>query len=294
MKKYIPYIIITILLIVIAIGATYIIMDHKKDNNVTENNNQENNTQNNPSNKTDKNEETKKEDKVAFKSIKEIDNTIVEEFEITLNGKTKSFKIKYILEEEKELGNNYVLITGTFNNDKIYYSENDSHSFKLNEIKEKINEDNFKFIKGSDNKSYLLVQTSYDGMDVFDTSELYVYNDELELISKNLLGDKSPDYDIHHGFIIDSFSGNIPCGFENNSNPLYSRTFKNVNLDVDGHTYDKQYIKIEDNKIYYQVPQIDPNDFTGYIEERVYTINNNKFEYKVIKTIKITEVCQQI
>lgn len=46
--------------------------------------------------------------------------------------------------------------------------------------------------------------------------------------------------------------------------------------------------KIENNKIYNYVPKLNKNEQgTGTLEEREYTINNNKLEYKVINIYTI-------
>ena len=192
-------------------------------------------------------------------------------------------------------------ITGVFNNKDIIknYYVNTSYqvntfgeytkenTFNVSSINQLFNEDNFIIIKGTDNKSYLLVQTINNMADNFNTSNLYVYNDELELISENLITEEeSPDYSSHDGFIIDNFIGNIPCDYVGNS-PLYERTFKVVD---NANEIDKQYTKIENNQIYFLFPKI--ND--GILEERVYTINNNKLEYTIINTYKFNSVCQEI
>lgn len=56
----------------------------------------------------------------------------------------------------------------------------------------------------------------------------------------------------------------------------------------------------ENDKIYFLAPILE-QDFAasaalgnyGTLEERVYTIANDKLEYQVLNSYKITEVCQQ-
>ena len=91
MKKYIPYIIITILLVIIASGTTYIFMD-KKDNKpeIKENNNNKPNDD-----KVNNNESETKQDGVKLLKTYNLNNKIIEEFEVTLNGKTKTIKATF-------------------------------------------------------------------------------------------------------------------------------------------------------------------------------------------------------
>lgn len=205
--------------------------------------------------------------------------------------------VKYNYQSDAAYNNDIHEIIGTFNNTEIvrrgyininqieYTKEN---TFNISNINNIFDEGNFTIIKGTDNKSYLLVQiVAVDALDGWHTSSLYVYNDELELISKNIItAEESPDYTSHDGFIIDNFIGNIPCDYVGNS-PLYERTFKVVD---NANEIDKQYTKIENNQIYFLFPKI--ND--GILEERVYTINNNKLEYTIINTYKFNSVCQEI
>lgn len=287
MEKHIPYIIITILLVIIASGVTYIVMD--KQNDKTEVND------NKPSNKENNTNEIK-EDGVKLTTIKEENDKIVETFEIVLNNKKSNVEIEYEYNFIKDYLGHKVI--GKFNNNILFNIEyininnqgyTKSNTFNVDNIKSVFNENNFNIIKGTDNKNYLLIQTMWDGMDIFNTSELYVYNENLELISNNIIAEnESPDYESHNGFIIDNFSGNIPCEYENNS-PLYVRTFKKVNNEID----DRQYTKIENNQIYFLFPKI-TDEHSGILEERIYTIKDSKLTYKVGKTYKFNSICQQI
>ncbi len=144
-----------------------------------------------------------------------------------------------------------------------------------------LNEDNFKIIKGTDNKNYIIiVHDNYNNAFVSGTSnEMLVLNDELELVSKEFMIESlSPDYATHNGFILDDYIGNIPCKVEG------KEFYKN-----------NKYVKIENNEIHFLFPKMDNNSsLPEYLEERVYTINNNKLEYKVINTYKVVDVCQQL
>ena len=78
------------------------------------------------------------------------------------------------------------------------------------------------------------------------------------------------------------------------NNISYGNTF---NLkDVDSEL--SYYVKIVDNKIYNLVSlfneDIIDGSENGKLEERVYTINNNKLEYEVINTYTITKTINMI
>ena len=293
-KNTILYIIITILLIVIAVGVTYIIMDN---NNKTETKEEENN--NNENNEQENIETPTIEDGITLKNTIINNDTIIQKYEAVLNGKVNNITITYTYENFIDFSDTHA-ITGMFNNREIirncyvntlgknYTKEN---TFNVSNINNIFDEKNFNIIKGTDNKSYLLVQTVNEMTGNFNTSELYLYNDELELISRNIISaEESPDYTSHDGFIIDNFIGNIPCDYVNNT-PLYKRTFKIVD---DTTVENGQYTKIENNKIYFLFPKLNENLDGGILEERIYTINNNKLEYTVNATYQFNSVCQQI
>lgn len=289
-KNIILYIIITILLIVIAVGITYIIMDKKNNEEVKE--------PSNPNN--DSNNEVTLKDNINLKKTYTSNEFIIEEFEITLNNKVNTIKIIYDYKADEAYNNDIHEITGKFNDVELvgrgyinlgeeeYTKEN---TFNEKNIKSIFNEENFSIIKGRDNKSYLLVQTvDVEALDGYSRSNLYVYNDNLELISKNIISQKeSPDYTSYDGFIINNFIGNIPCEYKDNS-PLYERTFKKVS-EIDGN---EQYTKVENNQIYFLFPKINADYTGGTVEERIYTINNNKLEYKVINTYEFNSICHQV
>ena len=292
-EKYIYLVLGIILVVVIACGITYMIATN---NNKTETKEEPNNNDNNEQD----GEEPVLEDGVTLKDTYEENNTIIQEYEIILNNKINDFEITYTYLADEAYNNDIHEITGSLNNTEIvkrgYINVNQTeytkeNTFNISNINSIFDEINFTIIKGTDNKSYLLVQTvAVDALDGFNTSSLYVYNDELELISKNIItAEESPDYTSHDGFIIDNFIGNIPCDYVGNS-PLYDRTFKVI----DSNTETSQYTKIENNQIYFLFPKINENYDGGILEERVYTINNDKLEYTVINTYEFNSVCQQI
>ena len=287
-EKYIYLVLVIILIVVIACSITYIVATN---NNKTETKEEPNNNQEENNNE----DEQVLKDSVTLKNTYQEGNNIIQEYEVILNNKVNNVIVKYNYQSDAAYNNDIHEIIGTFNNTEIvrrgyininqieYTKEN---TFNISNINNIFDEGNFTIIKGTDNKNYLLVQiVAVDALDGWHTSSLYVYNDEL--ISKNIItAEESPDYTSHDGFIIDNFIGNIPCDYVGNS-PLYERTFKVVD---DTNVETEQYTKIENNQIYFLFPKI--ND--GILEERVYTINNNKLEYTIINTYKFNSVCQEI
>mgnify|MGYP001090121214 CR=1 FL=1 len=209
-------------------------------------------------------------------------------------------KIEYtseFIKKDLDYEDSYYMISGKFLENKFYLNKTYDYNFSIDKIKNDFNEKNFIIIKGTDNKSYLLVTTDFNLS--LNNSILLVFNDNLELISKNLIPEnESPVVQAIDGFVINEYSGNTPCRYSGN-NPEYTATFKNYS------TYNPtrdslQFVKILDNKIYFLYPKlnfkgsflVNEEDY-GFMEERVYTINTNKLEYNVINTYKITEVCQK-
>ena len=110
-----------------------------------------------------------------------------------------------------------------------------------------------------------------NGEDIY--SNAYILNDKLEIINENL------------EFNLYSSDVNVILQVEN-ANPWYE----------DSKCKDElchRIFKIEDNKIYYLVSKL-KDDYQegdyGVLEERVYTINDNKLTYEVINTYNITEM----
>lgn len=95
-------------------------------------------------------------------------------------------------------------------------------------------------------------------------------------MSKNLLKD-------NYGFIID-YTYNAPCKFESKS-PFYASEFVTRDKNV--------HVKTEKDKIYYLAPILKEDLTSGTLEERVYTISEDKLNYRVLSSYKITEVCGQ-
>lgn len=290
-KETIMYIVITILLVIIGVGVTYIIMDKKNNNTNIKDQNKDD--------KEESNNDNQISDGVKFKSINREDDKIVETFEVILNGKKRDFAITYKYEKDDFYGG-VNKITGYVNSygiNSFEYLVSEYPNFSwyseatLNKIKSEFAEDNFIVFKAEDNQNYLLVQSANICIECFNASDLYVYNDELELISKNIVALTYEPTETIDAFIIDSFNYNIPCEF-NGQNPLYPNTFKNIQPNII--INEGKFTKIEGDKIYFLAPILNDNLTGGILEERIYTIKDSKLSYTVNKTYQITGICQQI
>lgn len=280
-EKYIYIILAVILVGILFAGTTYILIKSKDNKTeIKENNNKPNN-----------NEEPTKKDGVKLLKTYNLNDKIIEEFEITLNGKTKIMNVNFII-PDKEVEDS--TIEGTFNDiyfyGKAFSKEEVKENFNISFIKNIFNENNFEFIKGTDNKSYLLViGTSY-----WNEKELYVLNDDFVDISKNIRDTADAEVSGYTGFNITYFNNHVNNIEDNNR--WYKNTFKIKIEDFMEEVKGNIHIKIEDNKIYFLNPIFEYVNASnlGYLEERVYTINNNKLSYKVINKYQITEISNQI
>ena len=189
-EKYIYLVLGIILIVVIACSITYIVATN---NNKTETKEEPNNNQEENNNE----DEQVLKDSVTLKNTYQEGNNIIQEYEVILNNKVNNVIVKYNYQSDEAYNNDIHEITGTINNTEIvkrryinineteYTKENTFNTSNINNI---FNEDNFNIIKGTDNKNYLLVQTvAINALSGFNTSNLYVYNDELELISRNMI-----------------------------------------------------------------------------------------------------------
>lgn len=282
-EKYIYIILIIILVGVIASTTTYILT---KDNKTEE-------KENKPIEK-----EPAKVDGVKLSKVYNLDDKIIEEFEVTLNGKTTPIKLPFVHEVSE--GDNFMEvhnITATLNSNNLYhheiynYTEKEENKFDINNIKNRFNEKNFIIIRGTDNKNYLAV-IPYINTD-YENTELFLFNDNLEQIKGNfnLYGICGSNDNM---IILSRTTHYI---LENDITPNYKNNF-NVDIPIpNGFSNNNLNIKIENNNIYYLAPilreQLEEGDM-GTLEERVYTINNNKLEYKIINKYKIVNGAGQV
>lgn len=280
-ERYIYIVLIVILIGIICSVATYMIIKNNTKQDLKENNNEGNK------------ELIVKEDSIKLNKIYNLNDKIVEEFEILLNGKKQTMNIVFnyeaeenILDDENDI-KKVQYVKGQMNNKEFFYQVFNKNSFNeemfsVNYIKSEFNENNFKIVKGKDNKNYLIIVPN-NTSEYYDI-ELFIFNDNLEQITNSFNG-YSGICDKKENMIIMSRSTHLEL--ENNVNPWYKNTFS-VNF-KEG-TNKGLGVKIENNKIYYLNPiiksEIELND-VGILEEREYVLNNNKLEYKVNKTFKI-------
>lgn len=278
------YIVLIIILVgVICCGTTYIVVQNKNNQAEIKDNNSQNDEE-----KSDNKEQEENKDKVLKDGVKllqtlESNDKVLQEYEIVLNGNKLTMPVVFSYQSNHEGEYYYYFINGEFNNYNFYQGDYNDTIDKINitKIKSNFNETNFQIIPGIDNKNYLGVTINYDDKD----EELYIFNDKLELITKNLISEKEiPSRSSYNGFVIE-FLSDYPCEVIDDNTWYHAKTYDN-----------NSYIKIEGNKIYFLVPLLDYNNLEesnyGIIEERVYTINNSKLEYKVINTYEITNVCE--
>lgn len=272
-------------------------LNNKEENNDTDNkptldNNQDNNQPSKPS--TD----NKLQDGIKLIKTADSNNKILQEYEVILNGKKSTINIVYTYKytPANEYEDAYEEVSGTLNGKEVYYkfnlaqnSSNKNQIFNSNFIASAFNTKNFKIVKGEDNKNYLTVASNKTaGLYIGNSNVLYIYNDKIEQIVKDI-----PRY----GYGKDDFMTikGGPTGFElEDDSKWYSDTFNVCSTSED---WCHIGVKIEADKIYNLVPILNSN-FTegnmGKMEERVYTINNDKLQYKVLNSYKIVNGAGQI
>ena len=278
-EKYIYIVLGIILVVVIACGITYMMI---VNNNKTETKEEENNN-----NETTEQEPTI-EDGITLKDTYQSDDEIIQEYEIILNGKQNNININYTY---SDCWDNAICINGNYNDYSFFYDElfdeDVTDTFTPQAIDQLFNENNFEIIKGVDNKNYLLIFTKNPY-----TTALYVFNEQLNIVNDGI-NSEWYEGDKENAFIIYSFV-NIPV-LENQQDIWYDDVY-NINAD-------NIYVKVENNKIYYLTPNLSYQDYVGSIynevndielEERVYTINNNKLTYEVINSYNIAEISNMI
>ena len=272
MKNKILYVIITILLMIISSGATYIVMQNLNSNNeITK----DNENKANKDNQTEDKETNVKKDGVKLVATKNSNGNITESFEVTLNGQKHTFNIEFIYEADTTYETPGHILKGIYNDKELYYSSINKDStkseyFNITKIREHFNENNFIILKGEDNKNYLaLVVNKYP-----DTL-MYLFDENLEQITDVSLNKKE-----YNTFIITEFYNSV-ISVENEQDIWYPNNY-NLQYNEDKA---KSNVKIDNNAIYYLV-----TNSNNEVEERIYTINNNKLEYKLNNKYKIKEL----
>ena len=232
-------------------------------------------------------EENVVEDSVTLESTRTSGEYIIQEYSIVLNGKENNISMVYTYEIDE---NGVETVEGRFKNEVLYSTvvmndtPNKDNIFNANVIRNNFNEDNFNIIKGTDGQNYLTVYNyDYNSL-VVPATNLYIFNDSLNLITEGMVGNDGCNT-VSNALEITSRTS---FSLENNVSPWYENSFENMNM-IEGQEIS---VKIEDNKIYYLVNVIDnyDNDIMGHTEERIYTINHDKLEYEVNTTYNITGI----
>jgi len=112
-EKYIYFACAFILVGVLSAGVTYIILNNKEENKVTENNNTENN------------DSVAIENSIKLDKTYELEDKIFQEYRIVLNNKEQILKIEYSYTFDENEG---YLVTGVWNQNNFYHDAYRSES----------------------------------------------------------------------------------------------------------------------------------------------------------------------
>jgi len=266
-ERIILYIILILLIIITITGGYYMIHSLQKDKELP----------------TDKTNEPAKEEtnelkhQVTLKSIRTSGEKIIEDFEILINDKTQNISVEFSDE---------ATTTATMNGITVYKAESDEtnqddpkilsgKNFTTSKVENTFNENNFKFVKGTDDKYYLLMVT-YDSKMIGYEYHLYILNDNLEPLTDDLkFGSCGSDKYMTITSMLEGF-------ILNDESAWYKEDTLNIN-DSDVTEY---FVKIENDKIHY-LKAAPKNNMTA--EERIYTVGNDKLTYTVANKYEIKE-----
>lgn len=279
-EKYIYIVLIIILVGVLSAGTTYILMDKKSNPEIKEKDKQEENN-------------NSRENTVKLKKMTTNNNKILQTFDIALNGKEDEFEIEYTYEIDGT-GEYSAKIKAKLPNSKeenlinlgnidenLTFEKYINKYFNENYLKSIITEDSFLFIKGDDNKNYMLIVVETENYSSEPSAFLYAYDDNMKLVSGDVSYDK--------------------CNFNKEAMAIvYGNTYYEASEEPGKSGYENKFnlskkyenpinVKIEENKIYYLqvIDFMDDDDFVS-MEERIYTIKNNKWIYTVKSKFKAT------
>ena len=205
------------------------------------------------------NENETSEDYVKLVDTREEDNQVIQEYEMVLNGEYQEFDITF----EINVGEGYWDIDSTLGDSYLFsvWYDTDSLNNYVDFIAQYFNENNFIIFPGIDGVNYLIIQG-------------YAFPPA---------GGVGIDYNIFNQNW--DYIGNLAVIYQGQGVVLEDESvwyLDNLNIDT-VQDYNKIRSKIEGDKIYNLYYTCD------YMEERVYTINNNKLEYEVINQYKILE-----
>ncbi len=250
MKKS-AIVVIIIVTLAVVIGSVYMSMKRKNDKEEVD--------------KTTKPVEAEKlETGIKFLETKEKDGKLIQEYELIMNKKKKNIEV--VFEKNKE-GNS---IVGTLNNVKVYNLVGDiDETVNLADID--LTSSDFKFIKGIDDKDYLLAIRKFKHF-VGESYELVVMNEDLTQIKNENLSYSGCDAEDAFTILTTFFN----FDFENKKATRFKDDF-GVCKDDDCLVN----LKIDGNKItYYQIVEYGMEPLK--VQKREYTINNDKLEYIIL------------
>ncbi len=202
---------------------------------------------------------SEEENYVKIVNTREDAHQVVQEYEMVLNGEHKNFDVSFDIDEQE----GYFEINATIGNENVFRIMNDFEEAPdnyISYINEYFNEDNFIIFSGADDVDYLIVETFF-------------------LPPANGIG---MDYNFYNQNF--EFIGALDVIVQGQSLQV-----EDESIFYNKERYEDYQIRsrIDNDKIYnlYQKDCLD-----DYIEERVYTINNNRLEYEVINTYQVFEV----
>ncbi len=253
----------------------YFMYNNYQNNKVNDNET----TINNDTNKDNSSNE-QLEDKVKLVDTKKENNKIIQEYEIVLNGKKNNLTLTYSFNSYENGFGGEDIESYCINSD--YYSNcnldnNQEKYMDKDYINNSFNENNFDIIKGLDNKNYLTIH-KIDFAPIGNSYFLYVLNDNLENIkSQNPEDAYFLGFEYYTSLCVDENCENLGDFWYKDNFGLCSEGVCQIRT------------KVEDNKIYYL-------SYTGAceegkIEERVYTIKDNKLSYEILNTYQMREMC---
>ena len=202
------------------------------------------------------------EDYVKLVDTREEDNQVIQEYEMVLNGEYQEFDITFEINENEY----YWTIYSYVNSQLILSIFNDfekSPDDWDNYIRQYFNEDNFIIFPGTDGINYLIIQDySFPPAGGFSIG-YKIFNQDWSYLGVLSVIENAQGIDVEDESI------------------WYT---DNLQLDNNNEEYQVRS-KIAGNKIYNLY--YDCSFYPDILEERIYTINNNKLEYEVINTYQV-------
>lgn len=268
-KNGVKIFIILVLALIVTVGA-YMFVNNKHNNN----------------NPTQSGSTNRKKGEVRFLNSKLEENVIIQKYKVYINGKTIDLEIKYNykinnLPYDDDSGySREEVVEGKMNGITMFLHQvkNNSTSqkaalFETGKIDKEFNDKYFRVVRGTDGKDYIAVSTHiYDEYNKPRANYLYILNDNLKVINEifddetECTNMKSPMI-VHPGLI----------GLLSSKDIWYNNEFKHDNLQKNHIS-----VKVEDDKIYYLFHNLKQKN----IEERVYTIADDKLSYKTSNIYK--------